>query len=52
MYDLTQLVVSSSTICIAAERLAQLFMAEVILIFGMCSVVVIDEGSSFKSVFI
>ena len=52
MCDITQFVVSSPTTDITAAHLAQLFMADVVLTFGMCSVVVIDDGSSFKGVFI
>ena len=52
MYDLTQFTVSSSTTCIHSEILVQLFMAEVLLTFGICSVVVIDDGSTFKGSFI
>ena len=35
-----------------AAHLAQLFMANIVLSFEMVSVVVIDDGSSFKGVFI
>ena len=52
MCDITQFLVSSPTNDITAANLAKLFMADVVLSFGMCSVVVIDDGSSFKSVFI
>ena len=52
MCDLIQFTVSSVTNYILAEALAQLFMVDVLLTFGMCSVVVIDDGSTFKSVFI
>ena len=52
MCDLTQFVISSSTTCIQSETLAQLFMVDVLLTFGVCSVVVIDDGSTFKGAFI
>ena len=50
--DMTQFVVPSITYSIASASLAQLFMSEVILSFGMCSVVVINDGSTFKGAFI
>ena len=49
--DISQFVVSSATTDIAAAHLAQLFMKDVVLSFGMCSVVVINDGSSIKFVF-
>ena len=52
MCDLTQFTISSVTNCILAETLAQLFMVDVLLTFGMCSVVVIDDGSPFKGIFV
>ena len=52
MCELTQFVVSLSTNSIDASTLAQLFMYEVVQTFGMCSVMVIDDGSTFESVFI
>ena len=51
MCDITQFIVSSPTVDITAAHLAQLFCADVIFSFGMCSVVVIDDGSSFKNMF-
>ena len=51
MYDITQFIVSSPTFDITAAHLAQFFCVDVIFSFGMCSVVVIDDGSSFKYVF-
>ena len=51
MCDLTQFVVSSPTEDITAVALSELFMSSVVLTFGMCSVVVVDDGSSFKGVF-
>ena len=50
--DLTQFVVSSTTEIIDAKTLAQLFMSEVVLTFVIFSIVMIDDGSTFKSVFI
>ena len=52
MCDLTQFNVSSVANFILAETLEQLFMADVLLTFGMCSIVVIGNGSTFKGVFI
>ena len=52
MCDITQFMVSSVTSDIILAALAQLFMSDVVLTFGMCSVVVIDDGSTFKGVFI
>ena len=51
MCDISQFVISSPTTDITAAHLTQLFVADVVLSFGMCSVVVIDDGSSFKNVF-
>ena len=51
MCDISQFVVSSATTDITAANLAQLFMKDVVLSFGMCSVVVVDDGSTFKHVF-
>ena len=52
MCDLTQFVVPSLNTDIDTSTLAQIFMSDVVLSFGMCSVVVIDDGTTFKSVFI
>lgn len=52
MCDITQFVVSSPTTEITAAHLVQLFMADVVLSFGIVSIVVIDNVSSFKGVFI
>ena len=51
MYDVTQFIASSSTTDINVAHLAHLFIADVILTFGICLVVVIGDGSSFKRVF-
>ena len=52
MYDLSQFIVSSITTSTEVKILAQIFMSDVIMIFGMCSVVVIDSGSPSKCVFV
>ena len=52
MCDITQFVVSSATSDISSAALTQLCISDVVLTFGMCSVVVIDDGSIFKGVFI
>ena len=52
MCDLTQFTISSSTTYIQSETIAQLFIADVLLTFGMCSIVVIDDGNTFKCAFI
>ena len=51
MNDMTQFVVSSETTKIEAASLAKIFVKDVIMNFGMCSVVVIDDGSTFKNAF-
>ena len=48
MCDISQFVISSPTTNITAAHLAKLFMVEFVLSFDMCSVMVIDNGSSFK----
>ena len=48
MCDISQFVVSLATTDITAAHLAQLFMKDVVLSLGMCSVAVIDDGCSFK----
>ena len=52
MCDLTQFVVSTATVDTTASALAKIFMANIVLMFGICFVVVVDDGSSFKSTFI
>ena len=47
MCDLTQFVVSSITENPTAESLAQIFMEDVVLTFGMVAVVVVDADSKF-----
>lgn len=49
--DLTQFAVSSVTYDITALQLSQIFMSDVVLTFGMCAVVVVDAGSSFRGIF-
>jgi hypothetical protein len=51
MCDLSQFVVSSVTKDITARGLADLYMAEVILKYGISAVIVIDDGSPFKGMF-
>jgi hypothetical protein len=51
MCDLTQFVISTVTYNTTALELSQLFMSNVVLSFGMCAVIVVDEGSNFKGVF-
>ena len=51
MCDITQFIISSPKINITAVHLTQLFMFEVVLSFGMCLVVVVDDGCSFKGFF-
>ena len=50
MCDISQFVVFSSTITINASSLAAMFMSDMLLLFGMCSVVVVDDGSTFSHV--
>lgn len=52
MYNLIQFIASSPTLNIDDAFLAQLFMYDVITIFGMCSMVIIENGSTFKSIFV
>ena len=51
MCDLTQFVVSVITDKVTAASLAEIFMERVILTYGMCAVVVVDDGSNFKAEF-
>lgn len=51
MCDITQFVISSPIVEIEAASLANIFVADVIMKFGMYSVVVIDDGSTFKNTF-
>ena len=51
MCDITQFTVATPTFNITAAHLATQFMEHVVLTFGMCAVVVIDDGSPFKSTF-
>ena len=51
MCDITQFVVSSPTVSIEVASLTKLFVADVIMTFVMCSVVVVDDGSTFKNSF-
>ena len=49
--DLMQFVVSTPAYNITAENLAKLFMEEAFWGFGMCAVIVINDGSTFKVAF-
>lgn len=51
MCDITQFTIATPTFNITAAYLATQFMEHVVLTFGMCAVVVIDDGSPFKSTF-
>jgi hypothetical protein len=51
MCDLTQFIVSTIVKNPNALELAKLFMEQVLLSYGMCSVVAVDADSKFKSVF-
>ena len=51
MCDLTQFVVSIPVTDITAASLAQIYMEQVILTFGISAVVVVDDGSTFKGAF-
>ena len=48
MCDLMHFVVSTPTKNTTAENVVELFMEEVLLNFGMCAVIVIDDGSTLK----
>ena len=49
--DLMQFFVFTPTYNITADNLAKLFMDKVFLNFGMCAVIVIDYGITFKGAF-
>ena len=51
MCDLTQFVVSNITTEKYAEHIAKVFMDNVVLLFSMVAILVIDSTSSFKSIF-
>ena len=51
MCYITKFVVSIPNVDISDASLVQLFMANVVLSFCMCSIVVIDNGSTFKGGF-
>ncbi len=51
MCDLTQFVISSVIKNPNSVELARIFMDEVLLTFGMCSVIVVDADSKFRSAF-
>ena len=52
MCNLTKFILSSPTLGFDTAFLVQLFVSDVIMIIGMCSVVIIDDGFTFKSVLI
>ena len=49
MCDLTQFVISTIVTNPNSTKLAQLFMEQVLLSYGMCSVVVVDADSKFRA---
>ena len=49
--NISKFIIPSPTTDFNSIHLGQLFMSNIIFTVGMCSVVVIDDGSSFKSVF-
>ena len=51
MCNIIQFIIPSPTVNISAAHLAQIFMADIVFSFRMCSVVLVDDGSSFKGVF-
>ena len=51
MYDLTQFIISSVVLNINSEVLANTFMEDVSLSFGMIAVVLVDAYSKFISIF-
>ena len=51
MCDLTQFVVSIPVSNITAANLAQVYMEQVVLTFGISAVIVVDDGSTFKGTF-
>ena len=52
MCDLAQFIVSLVTSDVTATALAQLFMSDIVITFDIVSVEVIDDGSTFKYVFL
>ena len=52
MCDFSQFIISSITISTEAHILVRIFMSEVVMTFGMYSVVIIDDNRPFKYVFI
>lgn len=51
MCDMCQFVVSVPVKQTTAAHLARLFMENVLLKFGLCAVVVVDDGSTFRGLF-
>jgi hypothetical protein len=52
MCDLTGFVLVNATNNITAHDLARLFVQEVLLKIGFCGLVVVDDGSNFKGLFV
>ena len=52
MCDMTQFVVFIATEFVTASHLARLFMEGVLLKFGLCSMIIVDDDSKFKSTFV
>jgi hypothetical protein len=51
MCDMTQFVISTPAIGIAAHELSTVFMQEVLLKVGFCVMVAVDDGNNFKVLF-
>jgi hypothetical protein len=52
MCDMTQFVITTPVPDTAAHVLAPIFMQEVLLKVGFCVMVVVDDGSTFKGIFV
>jgi hypothetical protein len=52
MFDMTQFVIRTTVPDTAAHVLAPIFMQEVLLMVGFCVMVVVDDGSRFKGLFV
>jgi len=51
MCDITLFAIATPTFNITSAHLATQFMEHVVLTFGMCAVIVLDDGCPFKGVF-
>ena len=51
MCDQTGFVLVNATNHITAGNLARIFLQEVLLKIGLCGLVVVDDGSTFKGIF-